>query len=198
MRISETPSPTGSQSPKFPCSADRMRWTIRARATLSFRPASQPSNSSERRKVYMGSVYPVGYRCAIPDWRGCPPGFSFAFPEEATRHFESGVAADFLRGRKIEPRLPIYPFMPRRSDPGRCPGRELAEAVSPETCADAGEAERFPLPGQFVTRSGGRVAEAVEHFLATVRSERNGCVDQRLALGRCLGKYLEGLFRQLR
>ncbi|MPN26517.1 hypothetical protein SDC9_173942 [bioreactor metagenome] len=70
MRISETPSPTGSQSPKFPCSADRMRWTMRARARLSFKPTSQASKSSVRRKVFMAEVYPYGYvRASGKRWR---------------------------------------------------------------------------------------------------------------------------------
>src|SRR5690348_4571313 len=40
MRISETPSPTGPQSPKFPACADSMRCAMRARAFESLRHAA--------------------------------------------------------------------------------------------------------------------------------------------------------------
>lgn len=52
-RISETPSPTGSQSPKLPRSADRMRTAILALARSSARLSSQESNTWVRRNVYM-------------------------------------------------------------------------------------------------------------------------------------------------
>lgn len=49
-----------AHSRRVPCSADRMRWMIRARPTLSFKPASQALNSSERSKVFM--------RHSVSDW----------------------------------------------------------------------------------------------------------------------------------
>src|ERR1039458_1883958 len=52
MRISETPSPTGSQSPKFPNVALVRRARILAFAFRSARPDSHASKSDDRNNVF--------------------------------------------------------------------------------------------------------------------------------------------------
>src|SRR5260364_422564 len=57
----KTPSPMGSESPKLPNSADLMRANMRVCPRMSFNALSQASNSPDRRIVYIGVVYSVGY-----------------------------------------------------------------------------------------------------------------------------------------
>src|SRR5260364_254762 len=53
--------PMGSESPKLPNSADLMRANMRVCPRMSFNALSQASNSPDRRIVYIGVVYSVGY-----------------------------------------------------------------------------------------------------------------------------------------
>ncbi len=63
MRISETPSPTGSQSPKLPYSAERMRAMIRAFPIGSRKAFNQASNSGVRRKVFISECIRTDTSC---------------------------------------------------------------------------------------------------------------------------------------
>ncbi len=57
MRISEMPSPTGSQSPKLPSVALRRRARMRAFPLASDNPDNHASNAGDQRTV----LYPAGY-----------------------------------------------------------------------------------------------------------------------------------------